>query len=207
MPLHPLLSSVLIFHHPLSKLNLFISASGSKGQVGGMTVAFAAALVCYRIFVSKSWNFPPPIPKKKPSNWLRELKKRKKIPSLKLKVEADNSKILWSQIYPLCGSWGPKWRPHTQCHIFCPIICSNYVHMPNVLFTTKYSVFSLFLIPDMKPMYVSTFSASHCLTPNHVYLLRFLFSHQSAEPKSGGTLLFFDRVWVSHHRQHCCFSE
>lgn len=52
MPLCPLLSSILVFHHLLSKIRLLlISASGGKGRVGDATVAFAAALLGYQVFV------------------------------------------------------------------------------------------------------------------------------------------------------------
>lgn len=59
--------------------------------MGGTTVAFAAALLGYQVFVLKDEGFPfhpknPPLQTDVSSNW----KKKKKIPSIKLKVEADN---------------------------------------------------------------------------------------------------------------------
>lgn len=63
MPLHPLLSSILVFHHPISKLTLlFISVIGGKGQMGDTTVMFTAALLGYQVFVLEGFPFHPKNP-------------------------------------------------------------------------------------------------------------------------------------------------
>lgn len=69
----------------------------------------------------------------------------------------------------------------------------------------KILMFSLFLIPEINLMTV--FPSTPCWTPSMSPLLPFFASVGRATPKSGGDSSVFDHIWVTHHRQHCCFSQ
>lgn len=149
-------------------------------------------------------------PQKNPSNWLRELKKRKKksLPwSLKLKQITLRS---FGTKYILFVGHGGLIEDHTHTvsHILshylftlCPYAkCPFHNKILSFL-----SIFNFRHETDVLKYFFhqSLFDTQPRLSPP----LPFFTSVGRARPKSGGTLLFFDRVWVSHHRQHCCFSE
>lgn len=71
--------------------------------MGGTTVAFAAALLGYQVFVLKDEGFPfhPKNPPFKLTSLQIEKKKEKKSLPLSLKLKQITSKILCNQVYPL----------------------------------------------------------------------------------------------------------